>query len=307
MKDLIKISDWSRENILTVLGMAKELKEKRMAHEEYRLLEGKTLGMIFAKSSTRTRVSFEVGMYQLGGNALYMNVSDIQMGRGESIYDTANVLSGYLDGVMIRTFSQQDVADFASNASIPVINGLTDEHHPCQALADIFTILELKGTLEGIKVAYVGDGNNVAHSLMEICAKLGVDFSIATPSLYQCNESIVQGAKTIAAANSCNIDYGDNPQKAVEFADVVYTDTWVSMGCEEEKEQRLHTFIPYQVNEELMSLANSDAVFMHSLPAYRGFEVTEDVIDGPNSFVFQQSENRLHVQKAIMVFLMGDM
>lgn len=307
MKDLIKISDWSRENILTVLGMAKELKEKRTDLEGYKLLEGKTLGMIFAKSSTRTRVSFEVGMYQLGGNAVFLNAADIQLGRGESIYDTANTLSRYLDGIMIRTFSHEDVAALASYASIPVINGLTDEHHPCQALADIFTILELKGTLEGIKVSYVGDGNNVAHSLMELCAKLGVDFSIATPSLYQCNESVVQGAKAVAAANACNIEYGDNPQKAVEFADVVYTDTWVSMGQEEEKERRLHTFVPYQVNEELMSLANPDAIFMHCLPAYRGFEVTEGVIDGPNSFVFQQAENRLHVQKAIMVFLMGNM
>ena len=233
--------------------------------------------MIFTKSSTRTRVSFEVGMTQLGGYPLFLSSNDIQLGRGESIYDTAKVLERMLDGIMIRTYAHQDVLDLAEYANIPVINALTDLLHPCQVLADLMTTYEHKGKLEGLKLAYIGDGNNMAHSLMYGCAKAGMDCAIATPENYQ----------------------------AIKNADVVYTDTWVSMGQEAEKAERQKIFMPYQVNGELFKNAADDAVFMHCLPAYRGFEVTEEVIDGPQSVIFDEAENRLHAQKAVMATLMG--
>ncbi|AGC69229.1 ornithine carbamoyltransferase ArgF [Thermoclostridium stercorarium subsp. stercorarium DSM 8532] len=307
MKHLISLSDWTSEEIVEVLDLADRLKyenKNRIAHNHY--LRGKTLGMIFSKSSTRTRVSFEVGIHQLGGYALYLNASDIQLGRGETIHDTARTLSRYLDGIMIRTYKQKDVEDLAAYGDIPVINGLTDELHPCQILADLMTIREKKGKLKGLKLCYVGDGNNVAHSLMIGCAKTGVDISVATPEEYTCMDKYVNIAKQIALETGSRVEILTNPKDAVKDADIVYTDTWVSMGMENEKEKRVKVFAPYQVNRELFSLAKPDAIFMHCLPAYRGYEVTEDVIDGPNSVVFDEAENRLHAQKAVMVKLMAD-
>jgi len=307
MKHLICLNDWSTEEITEVLDLADRLKfenKNRIAHNHH--LSGKTLGMIFSKSSTRTRVSFEVGIHQLGGYALFLSASDIQIGRGETIHDTAKTLSRYLDGIMIRTFKQKDVEDLAAYGDIPVINGLTDELHPCQILADLMTIREKKGKLKGLKLCYVGDGNNVAHSLMIGCAKTGVDISVATPKEYQCMEKYVNIALKIADSTGSRVEILTDPKEAVKDADVVYTDTWVSMGMENEKEQRIKVFMPYQVNTELFSLARPDAIFMHCLPAYRGYEVTEDIIDGPNSVVFDEAENRLHVQKAVMVKLLAD-
>jgi len=307
MKHLICLKDWTTEEILEVLNLADRLKyenKNRIDHKHH--LRGKTLGMIFSKSSTRTRVSFEVGIHQLGGYALFLSASDIQIGRGETIHDTAKTLSRYLDGIMIRTFRQKDVEDLAAYGSIPVINGLTDELHPCQILADLMTIREKKGKLKGLKLSYVGDGNNVAHSLLIGCAKTGVDISVATPKEYSCMDKYVKIAMEIAQTTGTTIEILSDPKEAVRNADVVYTDTWVSMGMENEKEQRIKVFLPYQVNKELFSLAKPDAIFMHCLPAYRGYEVTEDIIDGPNSAVFDEAENRLHVQKAVMVKLMAD-
>jgi len=242
----------------------------------------------------------------LGGYPLFLSAGDIQLGRGETIYDTAQVLSRYLDGIMIRTYAHQDVVDLARYGSIPVINGLTDLMHPCQVLADLFTIIEKKGKLEGLKLAYVGDGNNMAHSLLHGCAKVGMDISVATPPNYECNNTIVAEAIEDAKLSGSKIVLTYDPVEAIQDADVVYTDTWVSMGQEAEKNERLAVFKPYQVNKKLFSLAKKDAIFLHCLPAYRGYEVTEDVIDGPNSVVFDEAENRLHVQKAIMVMVMGN-
>lgn len=269
-----------------------------------RLLEGKTLGMIFEKSSTRTRVSFEVGMQQLGGYGMYMNARDMQIGRGEPISDTGKVLSGYLDAIMIRANSHEMVKELADSASIPVINGLTDIFHPCQALADLETISEVKGSFEGLKVAYVGDGNNVAHSLVIACAHVGMDVAVATPVGYECQTDIIEKAKVVAAANGSNITITTNPVEAVQNADVIYADVWTSMGQEEETQQRLIDFKHYQINDELVSHAKPDYMFMHCLPAHREEEVTSSVIDGPNSYIYEQAENRLHAQKAVLVSLM---
>jgi len=306
MKHLISIHDLTKEEIYEIFNLSKKLKTDLKEGREHKLLKGKTLGMIFTKSSTRTRVSFEVGMYQLGGYPLFLSAGDIQLGRGETIYDTAQVLSRYLDGIMIRTYAHQDVVDLARYGSIPVINGLTDLMHPCQVLADLFTIIEKKGKLEGLKLAYVGDGNNMAHSLLHGCAKVGMDISVATPPNYECNNTIVAEAIEDAKLSGSKIVLTYDPVEAIQDADVVYTDTWVSMGQEAEKNERLAVFKPYQVNKKLFSLAKKDAIFLHCLPAYRGYEVTEDVIDGPNSVVFDEAENRLHVQKAIMVMVMGN-
>lgn len=306
MKHLISIHDLTKEEIYEIFDLSKKLKMDLKKGRDHKLLKGKTLGMIFTKSSTRTRVSFEVGMYQLGGYPLFLSAGDIQLGRGETIYDTAQVLSRYLDGIMIRTYAHQDVVDLARYGSIPVINGLTDLMHPCQVLADLFTIIEKKGKLEGLKLAYVGDGNNMAHSLLHGCAKVGMDISVATPPNYECNNTIVAEAIEDAKLSGSKIVLTYDPVEAIQDADVVYTDTWVSMGQEAEKNERLAVFKPYQVNKKLFSLAKKDAIFLHCLPAYRGYEVTEDVIDGPNSVVFDEAENRLHVQKAIMVMVMGN-
>lgn len=306
MKHLLTIADLTVEEFEQILTLTEKLKKEQKAGIEHKLLEGKTLGMIFSKSSTRTRVSFEVGMHQLGGKGLFLSSADIQLGRGESIYDTANVLSRYLDGIMIRTFKQSDVEDLAKYGQIPIINGLTDDHHPCQALADLFTIYEYKGALKGKKLAYIGDGNNVAHSLAEACAKAGMDFAIAAPKGYWCNAEIMENAKAQAKLTGGSILETTDPVEAIAGADAVYTDTWVSMGQEEEKAKRIEIFMPYQIDKKLFAHAKPDAIFMHCLPAYRGYEMTEDVIDGPNSAIFDEAENRLHAQKAVMAILMGE-
>ena len=305
MKHLISLNDVTTEEIEKLFTLAAKLKAELKQGIEHHLLKGKTLGMIFSKSSTRTRVSFEVGIYQLGGYPMFLSASDIQLGRGETIYDTAQVLSRYIDGIMIRTFKHSDVEDLAKYGTIPVINGLTDLMHPCQILADLFTIYEKKGKLQGLKLAYVGDGNNVANSLLHGCAKVGMDIAVATPENYDCDGNIIEEAKSAAAKSGSKVILTRDPEEAVKNADAVYTDTWVSMGQEAEKEMRIKIFMPYQVNSKLFSFAKEDAVFLHCLPAYRGFEVTESVIDGPNSIIFDEAENRLHIQKAIMATLMG--
>ncbi|HHY24509.1 MAG TPA: ornithine carbamoyltransferase [Clostridiaceae bacterium] len=307
MKHLISIYDLTLDEINEIFELSVLMKKCLKEGNEHSYLKGKTLGMIFAKSSTRTRVSFEVGMYQLGGYPLFLSSNDIQLGRGETIYDTAQVLSRYLDGIMIRTFDHKDVLDLARYGSIPVINGLTDLMHPCQVLADLFTVYEKRSCLKGLKLAYIGDGNNMAHSLLHGCSKVGMDIAVATPKEFECNNSIINEAMEDAKISGANILITNDPSKAIYNADVVYTDTWVSMGQEIEKAERINIFKPYQINSELFSLAKSDALFLHCLPAYRGFEVTDDIIDGPNSVVFDEAENRLHVQKAIMAKLMGNL
>ncbi|HOQ38252.1 MAG TPA: ornithine carbamoyltransferase [Acetivibrio sp.] len=306
MKHLISLHDLSIEEIESILKVAEKLKRQLKEGVPHQLLKGKTLGMIFTKSSTRTRVSFEVGMYQLGGYPLFLSSNDIQLGRGESIYDTAQVLSRYVDGIMIRTFAHSDVEDLAKYGNVPVINGLTDLMHPCQILADLMTIYEHKGTLKGLKLAYIGDGNNVANSLLHGCAKVGMDIAVASPKGYQCDSNIVSEALEDAKVSGSNILLTEDPVEAIKDADVVYTDTWISMGQEAEKQERIKIFMPYQVNKELFSKAKEDAIFLHCLPAYRGYEVTEDVIDGSQSVIFDEAENRMHVQKAIMALLMGN-
>lgn len=305
MKHLIDLNEVTLEEIEGLFTLAKRLKNDVRTGVEHHLLKGKTLGMIFSKSSTRTRVSFEVGMYQLGGYPMFLSSSDIQLGRGETIHDTARVLSRYISGIMIRTFKHSDVVDLARYGTIPVINGLTDLMHPCQILADLFSVYEVKGKLQGLKLAYVGDGNNVANSLLHGCAKTGMDIRVATPAGYECDGAIIEQAKSAAAKSGSRVVLTEDPEEAVQGADVVYTDTWVSMGQEAEKEMRVKIFMPYQVNEKLFSKAKQDAMFLHCLPAYRGLEVTEEIIDGPNSAVFEEAENRLHIQKAIMATLMA--
>lgn len=306
MKDLLSLQDLSTAEVLELLDLAAKLKQDNKEGKQHHLLKGKTIGLIFAKSSTRTRVSFEVGMYQLGGHALFLNCNDIQLGRGECIYDTAKVLSRFLDGIMIRTFDQKEVEELAEYADIPVINGLTDLLHPCQVLADLLTIQEHKGKLKGLKMCYLGDGNNMANSLMQGAAKVGMDIAIATPTGYECDKEIVAAAMQTAKENGCSIDLTTDPAAAMQGADVVVTDTWVSMGQEDEKAKRIADFKGYEVSEALMAQAKPDAIFLHCLPAYRGYEVAEAVIDGPQSVIFDEAENRLHAQKAVMVKLMQD-
>lgn len=289
------------EELDYLLDIAADMKAKTKAGIEHHYLNGKTLAMIFTKSSTRTRVSFEVGMYQLGGSALFLSSDDIQIGRGEPISDTAKVLSGMVDGIMIRTFKHQDVVDLATYGSIPVINGLTDDQHPTQMLADLLTIKEHKGTLKGLKLAYIGDGNNVANSLLQACAKAGMDISVASPKTHTCPDKYVKQASEDAKITGSKIVMTTDPYEAAKDADVLYADTWVSMGQEDEKAERIKIFRDYQINADLMSTANKDAIFLHCLPAYRGYEVTEDIIDGPRSVVFDEAENRLHAHKAILV------
>jgi len=303
-KSLISIADLSIEEIYQIFEVSKSLKLKLFTGEPHRILEGKTLGMIFSKPSTRTRVSFETGIYQLGGIGLYLGPNDLQLKRGESISDTAKVLSRYLNGIMIRTFNHQDVIDLARYGSIPVINGLTDLLHPCQVLSDLFTILEKKKTLKGLKLAYIGDGNNMAHSLLNGCSKVGMNISIAAPKGYKPNEDIVIKAKEFAAYIGSKVEILDNPAEAVKNADVIYTDVWASMGQEAEAKERIKRFEGFQVNEELVKLAKEDYLFMHCLPAHRGEEVSDNICDSPNSIIFDEAENRLHVQKAIMALLM---
>ena len=293
--------DVSISELEELLDTASDLKAKTKAGIPHPLLAGKALGMIFTKSSTRTRVSFEVGMFQLGGQPLFLSSDDIQLGRGETISDTAKVLSRMLDGIMIRTFAHQDIIDLARYGSVPIINGLSDDQHPTQALADLLTIKEHKGNLRGLKLAYVGDGNNVANSLLQACAKSGMHISVASPRMHSCPDFFVKQAMTDASITGSKIHMTEDPREAVRDADVVYTDTWTSMGQEEEKEARIRIFKNYQVNRELMNLAAKDAIFMHCLPAYRGYEVTEEIIDSPCSVIFDEAENRLHAHKAILV------
>ena len=304
-KDLLTLLDYTSQEVQDLILLATQLKKLTKEGKCPKLLEGKTLGMIFEKSSTRTRVSFEVGMQQLGGYGMYMNARDMQIGRGEPISDTGRVLSGYLDGIMIRANSHEMVKELAEYASIPVINGLTDVFHPCQALADLETIAENKGELKGLKVAYVGDGNNVAHSLVIACAHVGMDVAVATPVGYECDPAIIEKARDIALVNGSEILVTTNPVEAVKDADAVYADVWTSMGQEEETQQRLKDFKDYQINDELVAHAKADYMFLHCLPAHREEEVTSSVIDGPNSYIYEQAENRLHAQKAVLVSLMA--
>lgn len=305
-KDLLTLADLTTEEIIGLIEKAVVLKEKTLKKQFDYPLKGKILGMIFDKSSTRTRISFEVGMIQLGGSALYLNGNDLQLGRGETIADTAQVLSQYLDGIMIRTFSHSSVEELAEHASIPVINGLTDLYHPCQALADLLTIYEKKGKLAGLKFAYIGDGNNMAHSLMIACTKVGMDVSIAAPKEYFPDSDVTAMCEEFAEISGAKLVITDSPTEAVKDADIIYTDVWTSMGQEAENEQRLKAFQDYQVNEELLEQAKEDYLFMHCLPAHRGEEVSAEVIDGPHSVVFDQAGNRLHAQKALLVEILKD-
>lgn len=305
VKDLLDVAALSRAEIEALLTLAGLLKAKQQAGTSHRLLQGKTLGLLFQKPSTRTRVSFEAGMNQLGGHALVLPMADIQLSRGESVADTARVLSRYLDGIVIRTYDHATVEEWAREATMPVINGLTDLSHPCQALSDLLTIKEKKGTLKGIKIAYVGDGNNVANSLIEATAKMGMTIALGCPSGYQPDQHVVDVARVEAVKTGATIDVGQDPYVAVKEADVVYADVWISMGREREQARRLKVLSPYQVNSRLVAKAKPDAIVMHCLPAHRGEEITAEVLDGPQSVIIDQAENRLHMQKAILTKLLG--
>ncbi len=300
MKHLLKLSDITDKEILEILNLADQLKYERKHNIAHRHLEGKTLGMIFQKSSTRTRVSFETGMYQLGGQALFLSNRDLQIGRGEPVQDTARVLSRYLDGIMIRTFEQKEVEDLAKYGSIPVINGLTDYCHPCQILADLMTIREYKGSFKGLKACFVGDGNNMANSLIVGCLKVGMSFALACPKGYEPCEDILQFAKNYGDKFTMTTDI----MTAAKDADVLLTDVWASMGQEEEKAKREKAFAGYQINDAVMSVAHKDALVLHCLPAHREEEITEKVFEAHAAEIFEEAENRLHAQKAVMVKLM---
>lgn len=300
MKHLLKLLDLSKEEITDILNLADQLKYEQKNGIEHKLLKGKTLGMIFQKASTRTRVSFETGMYQLGGNALFLSNRDLQIGRGEPVQDTARVLSRYLDGIMIRTFEQKEVEDLAEYGSIPIINGLTDFCHPCQVLADLMTIREYKGRFDGLKMCYIGDGNNMANSLIVGGLKVGMKVSVACPEGYQPDKAVLEFTK----------EYGDmfelttSPAKAAENADVLFTDVWASMGQEDEAEKRKLAFVGYQINDEIMAVAKPDAMVQHCLPAHREEEITTKVFEAHAQEIFDEAENRLHAQKAVMVKVM---
>ncbi|MCC6638889.1 MAG: ornithine carbamoyltransferase [Ignavibacteriaceae bacterium] len=304
-KSFLSINDQTLEEMYQIFDLSRTLKEKLYTGEEHHLLKGKTLGMIFAKPSTRTRISFEVGIYQLGGIGLYFGPNDLQLNRGETISDTAKVLSRYLDGIMIRTFKHEDVEGLAKYGSIPVINGLTDLLHPCQVMTDLFTILEKRRNLQGLKLAYIGDGNNMAHSLLNGCSKVGMDIACASPKGYEPQGWIVENAKKNAAYMGSKVVITNDPVEACKDADIIYTDVWASMGQEKEAQERNQRFTGFQVNNQLVSNAKDDYLFMHCLPAHREEEVTNEVVDSANSIVFDEAENRLHVQKAIMALIMG--
>lgn len=302
MKHLLKLLDLSSEEIISILDLADQLKYENKHHIPHKLLEGKTLGMIFEKSSTRTRVSFETGMYQLGGHALFLSSKEMQIGRGEPVQDTARVLSRYLDGIMIRTFAQKEVEDLAACGSIPVINGLTDFCHPCQVLADLMTIREKFGSFNGLKMCFIGDGNNMANSLIVGGLKVGMKVSVATPHNYKPDDTVLAFAKSYGDKFTLETD----PFMAASGADVVITDTWASMGQEDEKKARMEAFKDYQVNTQLMVAANPGAMVQHCLPAYRGQEITEEIFEKHADEIFEEAENRLHAQKAVLVKLMKD-
>lgn len=299
MKHLLKLGDLSREELLSVLNLADQLKYERKNGIRGEYLKGKKLGMIFQKSSTRTRVSFETGMYELGGYALFLSNRDLQIGRGEPVEDTARILSRYLDGIMIRTFEQKEVEDLAKYGSIPVINGLTDYCHPCQVLADLMTVREHKGAFKGLKLCFIGDGNNMANSLMVGAVKTGMKFSIACPKGYEPDAALVQWAK-----ENGEFMMTEDVAEAAKNADVLYTDVWASMGQEEEKEKRIKAFSGFQINADIMRAAKKDAMVLHCLPAHRGEEITADVFEAHADEIFEEAENRLHAQKAVMCKLM---
>ncbi|MFQ5599966.1 MAG: ornithine carbamoyltransferase [Candidatus Krumholzibacteriia bacterium] len=303
-RSFISIHEYSSEELQTILRVASRLKDELRTHTPHPLLVGQTLGMVFQKSSTRTRVSFEVGMSQLGGRALFLSSSDLQLGRGETIADTARVLGRYLNGIMARTYAHSDVEDLARYSGVPVINGLSDLLHPCQAMADLLTVQEKKGHLEGLALAYLGDSNNVTHSLLQAGARMGMRVRVGSPSGYQPQPQILERARQMARSSGAEILVTEDPVEAVRGVDVIYTDTWASMGQEVEHEERVRALRSYQVNTELLSHAADDVLFMHCLPAHRGEEVTDDVMDSVRSVVFDEAENRLHVQKAILALLM---
>ncbi|KXA91330.1 ornithine carbamoyltransferase [candidate division MSBL1 archaeon SCGC-AAA259D18] len=305
VRHFTSIQDLSKDGLLRVLEKSGSFKEMAAEEESHEYLYQRTLGMIFAKPSTRTRVSFEVAMTELGGRAIYLGWDTLQLGRGEPISDTAKTLSSYVDVLMARIFEHEKLLELARNSSVPVINGLTDLLHPCQAVADLFTILEVKDRLAGLKLAYIGDGNNVCHSLLFGASKVGMDVSVASPTSYAPEDGVVEDAKAQARETEADINIGEDPEEAVKGADVVYTDVFVSMGQEEERKRRLKDFEGFRINSGLMEIAKDDAIFMHCLPAHRGEEVTAEVIDGPSSVVFQQAENRLHTEKALLVSLFG--
>jgi len=303
-KSLASLYDLTREEIEEILRTSESLKSQLLRGREHPLLKGKTLAMIFEKPSTRTRVSFEVGMWQLGGYALYLSAGDLQLGRGETIADTAQTLSRYVNGIMARVFAHQTILDLVKYSSVPVINGLSDFTHPCQGLADLFTIYEKKGRLRDLKLAYVGDGNNVAHSLLYGCSKVGMNITLACPKEYEPNARVVSKAKEGAKKSGCRVKVTNDPKEAVREADIIYTDVWASMGKEKEREKRIKMLKPYQVNSKLIRGAKEGYLFMHCLPAHRGEEVTDEVADSKNSVIFDQAENRLHTQKALMALIM---
>ena len=304
-KDLLTISDIPGPKIVELLQVAKQLKSSHKQGKVVSPLKGKTLGLIFEKPSTRTRVSFEAGMNQLGGQAIFLASEKIQLSRGESLADTAKVLTRYLDGLVVRTFEQSSLEEWGQHTTIPIINGLTDYCHPCQALADVQTVQEHKGKVKGLKLAYIGDGNNIAHSLIEIGAKLGMHVSVGCPSGYEPDPTLVKNAQEEGSKTGAAITITSDPHQAVNNADVVYTDVWISMGQEAECQPRMAALAPYQVNSQLMKSAKSNAIVMHCLPAHRGEEITAEVLDGPQSVVLDQAENRLHIQKAILMQWLG--
>lgn len=301
MKHLLKLGDYSEKEILSILNLADQLKYEKKHNIEHHYLKGKTLGMIFAKSSTRTRVSFEVGMYDLGGSALFLSNANTQLGRGEPVEDTARVLSRYLDGIMIRTFDQEEVETLANYGSIPIINGLTDYAHPCQVLADLMTIREFKNTFKGMKLTFIGDGNNMCNSLIVGCIKVGMDVAVACPKGYEPDADIVAWANETGKFTLTADIY-----EAAKDADVLYTDVWASMGEESEAEERKKVFAGYQINSELMAVAHPDAMVLHCLPAHREEEITAEVFEAHAEEIFEEAENRLHAQKAVLVKLMKE-
>ncbi len=304
-KDFLTLMQRTPQELKALIETALKLKEERKKGVPHKYLDGKSVAMIFEKSSTRTRMSFEIGIRELGANPLFLSGRDIQLGRGETIKDTARVMSRYVHGIMIRTFAHERAGELAEYASVPVINGLTDTYHPCQIMADIMTIYEKTGRYEGIKVAYIGDGNNMANSWMNGCAQFGMDLAVASPAAYRVDKSIYEKALETAGRHGSSITLTESPEEAVKNADVVYTDVWASMGQEDEARKRIKDFAGFQVNSRLMSLAGKNALFMHCLPAHRGEEVSEDVLESQASVIFDEAENRLHIQKAIMLDCLG--
>ena len=301
MKHLLKLMDLTAEEIIELLNIADQLKFEQKNGIEHRMLSGKTLGMIFSKASTRTRVSFEVGMYQLGGNAIFLTDNETQIGRGEPIEDTARVLSRYVDGIMIRTFKQSDVENLAAYGTIPIINGLTDYCHPCQVLADLMTIREIKKSFKGLKVCFIGDGNNMANSLIVGCIKMGMKIAICCPNDYRPDAALMEWGFKLGM-----LEVTDDLKKSALGSDVLYTDVWASMGQEHERAKRIKAFSGYQINDEIMSIANEDAIVLHCLPAHKGEEITAEVFEKHADEIFEEAENRLHAQKAVLAKVMGN-